>query len=172
MKKIIKFIEKFIFSVLITILLGILVIVIYSFVQLDIQKKEYCNIFGYSIFQIETGSMEDTLQIEDIIIIKLGNENIKENDIITFRQDKNFITHRVKKIDENAIITKGDNNPNEDEPIKKEDILGKVQIIIPEVKIWKSVFKDPKVIVSICVTIALLILTIAYKEKIGEKDVR
>ena len=48
------------------------------------QEKEYCNIFGYSIFQIETGSMSKTLEVEDIRIIKLGNDKINKNDSYWF----------------------------------------------------------------------------------------
>ena len=172
MKKIIKIIGNILTSFLIIILLAILVLSIYSFIELDIRGKEYCNIFGYSIFQIETGSMEDTIKIEDIILVKLGNENIKENDIITFRQDNNLVTHRLMRIDDEKYFTKGDNNPTEDKPIEKKDILGKVEVIIPDVKIWKSVFKEPKVIISLVVTTMLFVLAIAYKEKMGEKDVR
>lgn len=171
MKKIIKAIENIIVGFLIIILLIILGISIYSFVVLDIQGKEYCNIFGYSFFQIETGSMSDAIEIEDIIIIKLGNENINKDDIITFRQDNNLVTHRVVRIEDDKIITKGDNNTSEDKPIKKEDILGKVEVIIPDVKIWKSVFKEPKVLISLAITTILFILVVSYKEKIGEKDV-
>lgn len=171
MKKIIKLIGNIIFSILVLILLFVLGIVIYSFIILDVQEKEYCNIFGYSIFQIETGSMSKTLEIEDIIIVELGNDNINKNDIITFRKDNNLVTHRVVKIEDEKIITKGDNNPKNDEPIEKEDVLGKVKIIIPDVKIWKKVFKEPRVIISLSISLVLLILVVSYKEKIGEKDV-
>lgn len=172
MKKIFKIIGNIITSLLIIILVLVLILAVYSFIELDIREKEYCNIFGYSIFQIETGSMEDTLQIEDIIIVKLGNDNINKNDIITFRQDGNLVTHRLVRIEEQKYFPKGDNNPAEDKPIEKKDILGKVVFTISDVKVWKAVFKEPKVIISIVVTIALFILVIAYKEKIGEKDVR
>ena len=172
MKKILKIVGNIITSLLIIILVLVLIIAIYSFIELDINEKEYCNIFGYSIFQIETGSMSKTLEIEDIIIVKLGNDDINKNDIITFRQDGNLVTHRLVRTDGQKYFAKGDNNPTEDEPIVKEDILGKVVFTISDVKIWKSVFKEPKVIISIVVTITLFILVIAYKEKIGEKDVR
>lgn len=172
MKKILKIIGNIITSLLIIILIAVLMIAIYSFIELDVREKEYCNIFGYSIFQIETGSMSKTLEIEDIIIVKLGNEDIKIDDIITFRQDGNLVTHRLVRQEDEKYFLKGDNNPTEDEPIEKEDILGKVVFTISEVKIWKSVFKEPRVIISVVITVILFILVIAYKEKIGEKDVR
>ena len=171
MKKIFKIIKNILISLLIIILLFALALVIYSFIQIDVQGKEYCDIFGYSIFQIETGSMSGTLEIEDIIIIKLENEDIKIDDIVTFRQDNNLITHRVINVKEDSIITKGDSNNEQDAPVKKEDVIGKVEIIIPEVKIWKSVFTDTKVLISLGITLLLFILLISYKEKTGEKDV-
>ena len=172
MKKILKIIGNIITTLLILILLVILMIAVYSFVEIDIKGKEYCNIFNYSIFQIETGSMAKTLEIDDIIIVKLGNDDINKNDIITFRKDGNLVTHRLVRLDNQNYYTKGDNNPTEDEPIKKEDIVGKVVFSITDVKVWKSVFKEPRVIVSVVITIILFILVIAYKEKVGEKDVR
>ena len=75
-------------------------------------------------------------------IINGKSYHIKKGDIITFRQDNNFITHRVIRIDDEKIITKGDSNTSEDKPINKNDVLGKIEIIIPDVKVWKAVFKD------------------------------
>ena len=57
MKKILKIVGNIITSLLIIILVLVLIIAIYSFIELDINEKEYCNIFGYSIFQIETGGV-------------------------------------------------------------------------------------------------------------------
>lgn len=169
--RIFKTIKNILINFLIIILVFVLGLVIYSFIQIDIQKKEYCNIFGYSIFQIETGSMSSAIEIEDIIIVKLGNENLKKDDIITFKKENNLITHRIVKLNENEIITKGDNNNVADEPISRNDVVGKVEIIIPNVKIWKSVFTDIKVLISLGVTVLLFVLLVSYKEKVGEKDV-
>lgn len=171
MKKIFNIIKNILISLLIVILLFVAAIVIYSFVQIDIQGKEYCNIFGYSIFQIETGSMSPTIEIEDIIIVKLGNDNLTQEDIVTFKQDGNLVTHRIIKIEDNLITTKGDGNNSEDEPITKEDVVGKTIKIFNEVAIWKKVFAEPRVLISIIITVILLVLLVSYKEKVGEKNV-
>ena len=169
--KIINIIKKTLINLLILILLLVLALVIYSFVQINVQKKEYCDLFGYSIFQIETGSMSGTIEIEDIILVKLGNDILKENDIITFKQDNNFITHRIVEIDEEKIITKGDSNSKIDDPITKNDVVGKVEYVIADVRIWKAVFTDIKVVTSILITLTLFVLLVSYKEKVGEKNV-
>ena len=171
MKKIFDIFKNILISLLIVILLFVAIIVIISFIQIDIQGKEYCNIFGYSIFQIETGSMSPELEIEDIIIVKLGNDNLNVNDIITFRQDENLVTHRIMKIEDELITTKGDGNNSEDEPITKEDVIAKTVKTFNEVAIWKKVFAEPRVLISIIITVVLLVLLVSYKEKVGEKNV-
>ena len=162
--KIIKAIKNILINTIIFILVIIAILAVYSFIQLNILGKDYCNIFGYSIFQIATGSMSGTMEIEDIIIVELGNENIKQQDIITFKDNDNFITHRVLNVENDTLITKGDSNNTEDAPIKRENVIGKVIFTFKEVKIWKSVFSESKVLISLGVTVLLFVLLVAYKE--------
>ena len=79
--KILKIFEKIIVNLIIIVLSIIAMFVIWGFVQLNVQKKEYLNIFGYSLFSTETGSMSPTMEKGDIVIIKIGDE-IREKDII------------------------------------------------------------------------------------------
>ncbi len=166
--KILKIIKKVIINLIIFVLSVIAILAIWGFIQLNIQNKEYINIFGFSILSTETGSMSPTIKKGDIIIIKIGDE-IKEKDIITYKQDNVLITHRIEKIDGDMIITKGDYNNIQDEPIEKSQVIGKSVYIFNNVEVWKKVFSDKYVIISIVITIILFILLISYKEKIGEK---
>ena len=166
--KILKIIKKVIVNLIIFVLSIIAILVIWGFIQLNIQNKEYVNIFGYSILSTATGSMSPTIEKGDIIIIKLGDE-IKENDIITYKQGNVLITHRIEKIDGNTIITKGDYNNIQDEPIEKNQVIGKAVYIINHVEVRKQVFTDMHVLIPLGITIILFIVMVAYKEKIGEK---
>lgn len=168
--KILKIIKKVIVNLIIFVLSIIAVLVIWGFIQLNIQNKEYINIFGYSILSTETGSMSPIIEKGDIIIIKIGDE-IKENDIITYKKDNVLITHRIEQIQGNTIITRGDYNNIQDEPIEKSQVIGKAIHIIHNVEVWKKVFTDMHVIIPMVITIILFIVMVAYKEKIGEKDV-
>ena len=168
--KTLKILKKVIVDLIIFVLCVIAIIVIWGFVQLNVQKKDYINIFGYSVFSTETGSMSPTMETGDIVIIKIGDE-IREKDIITYKKENVFITHRIEKINEDSIIAKGDRNNTEDEPIKKDDIIGRVVFIINDVEVWKKVFTDINVIIPICITVILFILLVSYKEKTGEENV-
>lgn len=134
------------------ILIIVLIIVSFCYAQLKIFHKDYINFCGYTIFQVITGSMSGTIEIKDIVIVKL-TDDVKESDIITYRSGENFVTHRIVKIDGDQIITKGDANNSEDTPISKKDILGKVVFIISNVAVWINVLKTPQVIIAILITI-------------------
>ena len=150
MKKILKKIDF-----LTIILLIILVILIYCYAQLKLFNKEYINFCGYTIFQVITGSMEDTIKIKDIVIVKL-TKDVKENDIITYKSGEDFVTHRIIKKTNEEIITKGDANNSEDTPITSKNVVGKVVFIFSNIAVWMNVLKTPHVIIAILVTIVAI----------------
>ncbi len=163
-EKITTKIIKSIFDTLFVLLVLIAIILIYNIIQLSIFNKPYMNIFGYSIFQVKTGSMSKTLEIEDIIIVKL-TKDVEKNDIVTFMpEEKTIITHRIVKMEENEIITKGDANNIEDNPITTENIIGKVVFTFKNVAIWKQVFTTPQVCILIIVTLGLFGASISIKD--------
>ena len=168
--KIINIIKNSIINLIIFILVIIAIIAIWTSIQLNVQNKEYVNIFGYSIFITETGSMSPTIEKGDIVFVKIG-ETSKEQDIVTYKKENAIITHRIIKIDEETIITKGDNNNTQDEEITQENIIGKVVYIINNVEIWKKVFSDISVITPVSITVILFIILVSYKEKkTGDKN--
>ena len=161
--KILKIIKNIIINLIIFVLGIIAILAIWTSIQLNVQNKEYVNIFGYSIFSTETASMSPTIEIGDIVFVKLG-EQVQKNDIITYKSENAFITHRIIEIDGDSIIAKGDNNNTEDKPIEKQDIIGKVTYIMNNVEVWKKVFSDLSVIIPISITVILFIILVSYKE--------
>lgn len=113
------------FSIGILLILFFLLIM-YIFLMDKLNKEEYIKIFDYSYFKIISGSMEKEIKVNDLVIVKLTSD-VKKNDIITYkREDNKIITHRIIKIEEDTIITKGDANFKEDRPIYRNQIIGKV----------------------------------------------
>ena len=162
--KIINVITKTVLNLIYAILTIILIILIYNIIQVSILNKPYIDIFGYSFFEVKTGSMSGTMEIGDIILVKL-TKDVKENDIVTYEQDNILITHRIIEKQEENIITKGDANNKEDDPIKSENIIGKVEYTLKNVEIWKKVFKTPEVYTLIIITLILFGITISIKDK-------
>ena len=144
------------------ILIIILAILVFCYAQLKIFNKDYINFCGYTIFQVITGSMSNTINPQDIVIVKL-TDDVKTHDIITFRVGDDFVTHRIIGNEEDKIITRGDANNSQDAPITKDQIVGKVVFIISNVAIWINVIKEPVVIAAIIISI-IVIKLLFFKE--------
>ena len=131
---------KNIFKFLATAFLVMLVLLcIYTFVVTDIMKKDYVNVFGYSYFVVATGSMSGTIEVDDIIFVKI-TKDVKVNDVVTFKnKDGDIITHRLIKLDGARYITKGDVNNVSDEAISKDQIIGRVSFVVSPSFILKCI---------------------------------
>lgn len=153
----------------------ILALVIIAKVKMLVTGKDYFDIFGYSIFTVATGSMEPAISQNDIVVVH-SKEKYSVNDIITFKKDKSYITHRIIMINDSNLITKGDANNANDVAINKKDILGKVIKIIPNGGIWQKTLTSPKVIITVFITLLLFDFAFSYKgfnkkEDSGQIDV-
>lgn len=88
----------------------------------------------YRSFLVQSGSMEPSIMTGDIIIIKSSPQYLK-NDVVTFDDhQQRRVTHRIIDIKEDGhFVTKGDANKSSDsENILKNQILGKVFLVIPK----------------------------------------
>ena len=162
MKKVLSKILGNILNILLIIAFLILIFGIYYNVQTKLLNKEYVNIFGYTFFEVATGSMSGSIEVGDVVLVKITNE-VQENDIIVFKKNNSFITHRVVKKDGDIITTKGDANNTEDSPITIDKVLGKVTGVIENVGIIRKVITSPAVLISITITLILLGIVIIYK---------
>ena len=70
--KFIKTIENFTKYLLILMICLFSFLCIYIVTMKDILKHEYINILGYSYFVVVTGSMEDTIHVNDIVFINFS----------------------------------------------------------------------------------------------------
>lgn len=149
--KIVLKIIKYILSILITL---VFILVLTNFIQLKILKRDYPDFFGYSFFVVVSNSMAPTIEKGDAIIVSLKSD-IKTGDIITYRRDNSFITHRVQKIQDDLYLTRGDANNVGDSPVNKNLVVGKVIKNIKGLGIWKKVLTTPKVLIILIITLFL-----------------
>jgi len=125
------------------VIIGALLIYYYISVRLYATKGEKYEP-KFSVYTIVSGSMEPTISVYDVIInTKLNDINeIKQGDVITFISTWSVtqgmtITHRVigsKTLDDGStcLITRGDNNTQEDETcVTEKNIIGVTKAVIP-----------------------------------------
>ena len=119
---------------------------------------------GYTFFEVATGSMENTINIGDVVIVNL-TKDVNENDIIVYKDDNNFITHRLIKKQADKLITRGDANNSEDKPINEDQILGKVIYIVPKMGIFRKIFISKEILGLVIAILILLGILFVYEAK-------
>lgn len=92
---------------------------------------------------VATGSMQPMIDPGDVIIIEKvtdmeGLEALKVGDVIQFKQDNILITHRIEEVNVvDGVVnftTKGDNNSESDrQPVKPEQVRGRIVKVVPKV---------------------------------------
>ena len=163
MKKILKYIGKFIYILL---SVSLIILVIFAVVQKSSSNRK--SILGIKIFTVITGSMIPVYDIGDILIVKdVQPEEIKVEDDIVYVGEKGTyrnktITHRVQEIKQKddgnySIITKGVANFARDPEINQTQVLGKV---IGQVSIFSFILK---LITDIYVLILIPVVILIYK---------
>ena len=148
-----------------------LVIILYNIVLLYmsyIDKFDTPSFYIYKAYVITTNSMEPELKKDDVVVIKKAKaDNLKQGDIITFKQNGETITHRIVQIEDGKLyITKGDNNNVQDEQgLRFDQIEGKLVIKIPQLGKMVASFKN-----GIIIVLVLLISAIIYLNRITAKE--
>lgn len=99
--------------------------VIALLVVVTTRQGEAPNFFGYSVFRVLTGSMEPSLPVGSMVIVKrVEPSEVRVGDVITFFSSDPALhgginTHRVVDIDDSGMdvlfMTKGDANMVSDE---------------------------------------------------------
>ena len=142
----------------------VLFVILIFFILLNIFSMNNKSLFGFRIYRVISGSMQPALQIGDVIIIKKAN-NYAEKDIITYDNGLTTITHRIKSIDGDEIITEGDANDAPDKPITKDRILGKYFFRISTFSVF-SIMLTGKTIYLIMVLVLFAILLFAISDRV------
>lgn len=142
----------------------VLFVILIFFILLNILSMNNKSLFGFRIYRVISGSMQPALQIGDVIIIKKAN-SYAEKDIITYDNGLTTITHRIKSINGDEIITEGDANDAPDKSITKDRILGKYFFRISTFSVF-SIMLTGKTIYLIMVLVLFAILLFAISDRV------
>lgn len=114
-------------------LIIVILVVIFGLVLTARAKGKTVSILGYSLYIVESGSMQPTFNIGTVILTKEPDDpnNLSVGDVVTFKTESGAtVTHRIieKIIDQDGNVkyrTKGDNPINSPDP----DLLDPERIV-------------------------------------------
>ncbi len=98
--------------------------------------------FGVGAAVVLSGSMEPELSVGDLLIV-VSCDSYEPRDVIVYQDGQTAITHRIVSISNTAIVTRGDANNTDDDPITFEQVKGKVVFSIPLVGYLVNMIKTP-----------------------------
>ena len=136
------------------------------------------DLIKFKSYVILSDSMKPAMDPGDVIFIKKINvDNLKAGDIITFQKEEFIATHRIIKFEDKSIITQGDNNNLADDPLTKENVIGKYIFKVPKIGYFYSFVRSPIGIIVISIIIVIIIIyEICFvddkKEKKNNKKLR
>ena len=126
-------IKKVVWGIVCAIFGFVLVVLGWLAVDKFILKSPVPKAFGFATLTIATGSMQGTIDIGDVIVIR-KTDDYKRWDIITFLLpgDKIPTTHRIIAVNpDGSFVTKGDSNNTEDKtPVTRDMIHGEVVLTV------------------------------------------
>lgn len=118
-------------------------------------KSQNTSLFGFSLEIVMSGSMSPTINAGDILLVQRQNE-YKCDDVITFIDAGFHVTHRIVEKRNEDFITQGDNNNTRDRhPVKYEQIMGTVILIIPSLGTLALFLRTP---IGILIIVGLSLL--------------
>ncbi len=155
--------------VLLSVVALILGVSVYNWNAKSLTGNQMPMPFGYGVSVVLSGSMEDRLSVNDLIIVK-ETDDYKVNDIVLFQDGNSLVVHRIIAIDGDAVTTKGDANNTADEPINKAQIKGVLIYDIGGVGAVVNVIKHPISVVIILAAVLLLTELSYCKQKDKDTD--
>ncbi len=134
-KKVFKDNLKIIKNVLLFLGALLLVVIIVQNLNLKRDPDYIPKIFGCTYLNVLTGSMEPELKVKDLAIGAPVKDvsKLKVGDIITYKDGRMLITHRIIEVKENdSFITKGDANDAPDiNEVSKKQVVTRFVFKIP-----------------------------------------
>ncbi|WP_062233257.1 signal peptidase I [Fictibacillus sp. FJAT-27399] len=137
------------------------------------------SIFGYKIMTVLSGSMRPMLQPGDIVIDRDPDlAKFKVDQIITYKREDKFITHRViDLVKKNGVVyykTKGDaNNVEDNKLVAPQQVVGDYAFHIPNAGFFLEFARGKLgILLFIILPAILIVLSEVFKDKRPKKKGR
>ncbi len=119
--------------------------------------------FGVGLSTVLTGSMEPTLHVNDLVIVR-KTQDVQVGDIIIYQSGDDLVIHRVVEMEDDSLVTKGDANNAADDSIHRSDVKGVMTARIGGVGAVVQVLKHPAAVAAVLIC-AVLLTELSYRRE-------
>ena len=137
---------------------------LYSFNATTLAGNQLPMPFGIGGAVVLSGSMEPTLSVNDLIIIREA-DSYELDDIVVYQSGNSLVIHRIIALEGDSFIAKGDANNTADSPLPLIYIKGKLVMAIPFVGTLTRLIKSLPGTLALVATAVLLLEASWRKEK-------
>ncbi len=88
--------------------------------------------FGCGMSVVLSGSMEPTLSVNDLVFVRAA-EDYAVGDVVVYQSGSSLIIHRIVRTGDGYVVTRGDANNAEDDPVRLESVKGRMVFAVPVV---------------------------------------
>lgn len=170
MRKILKILRKILNITLLVLLVLMIVSNIYLFVSGKVTGKLQPDVFGWSSAVVISGSMEDAISVNDLVIVH-RQPVYRIGDVISFENGHSVVTHRITGEEKDGFVTRGDANDTEDpDLVNIKQIVGKVAFVVPKAGVWIGLLKSPLGMASLAIIGLLMAALPQFFERMEDDE--
>ena len=124
--------------------------------------------FGVGVSVVLSGSMEPTLSVNDLVIVRAA-ESYAEGDVVVYQSGSSLVIHRIVRVEDEYVVTKGDANNTEDDPVSLSAVKGRMAFAIPFLGLPVRLLQSTLGSVLVIVLIAALV-SLSWRKERAEDD--
>ena len=124
--------------------------------------------FGYGGAVVLSGSMEPTIAVDELIIVK-AEDGYEVGDIVVYQAGRILVVPRIVTLDGETVTTRGDANNVDDGAVALSQVKGKVIAHIPHVGKIVRLLKTP-VATILLIAAAVLTVELPFLKEKEKKD--
>ncbi len=125
--------------------------------------------FGFGSAVVLSGSMEPERSVGDLLLV-VPSEAYEVEQVVVYQDGRTLVVHRILRFEGDNVVTMGDANDTEDDPILLTQIKGKVVFAIPLVGHVVNLLKSPIGIIAVLVLAIWLMERSFRKEKDNKQE--
>ncbi|MBQ1167491.1 MAG: signal peptidase I [Bacteroidales bacterium] len=124
--------------------------------------------FGIGTSVVLSGSMEPTLSVNDLVIVQTA-DTYAVGDVVVYQSGSSLVIHRIVRVEDKYVVTRGDANNTEDDPVALSAVKGRMVFAIPFLGLPVRLLQSTLGTVLVIVLIAAL-MSMSWRKERAEDD--